>query len=415
LGRQCPDGKIRGVNLGGWLVLEEWMLPQLFDEFHQQYNGDIHDEWTLAENVPEPDYRSRMSRHWDEWISREELETLSDSGINYIRIPVGYWTWQVAPGEPFPKPILDDTDTLGALYYLKRLLVWLDQLGMKANIDLHGAPGSQNGFDNSGRAGEANWVKEGQVERTKEVLRMISVTVRGWVEEGVISETTIYTWCVLNEPAGWQTEIWDACKDDYYPASYNVIRELWPQTTNVNIQQAFRAGYEFDNLMVAHEFENVSVDMHTYQCFGDFWNAVHNDDAGKGLHYDVSCAYAYEVRDRYHWIFSGEWSLGNGGPWDWTDPTYVEFLRLWLLAQMDAYEYSEKGAGWFFWSAKIQGDSSKEWNYLSLLENGVAPADLCSRETFCILEEDQQGNLISTSYNATMAKDSFQKNENVLI
>ena len=38
-GRQCPDGKIRGVNLGGWLVLEEWMLPQLFEEFHQQYNG----------------------------------------------------------------------------------------------------------------------------------------------------------------------------------------------------------------------------------------------------------------------------------------------------------------------------------------------------------------------------------------
>ena len=42
------------------------------------------------------------------------------------------------------------------------------------------------------------------MERTKEVLRMISVTVRGWVEEGVISETTIYTWCVLNEPAGWE-------------------------------------------------------------------------------------------------------------------------------------------------------------------------------------------------------------------
>ena len=33
-------------------------------------------------------------------------------------------------------------------------------------------------FDNSGRAGEANWVKEGQVDRTKEVLRMISTTVR---------------------------------------------------------------------------------------------------------------------------------------------------------------------------------------------------------------------------------------------
>ena len=78
---------------------------------------------------------------------REELETLSNSGINYVRIPVGYWTWQVEPEEPFPAPILDDSDSSGALFYLKRLLVWLDQLGMKANIDLHGAPGSQNGFE----------------------------------------------------------------------------------------------------------------------------------------------------------------------------------------------------------------------------------------------------------------------------
>ena len=78
---------------------------------------------------------------------REELETLSNSGINYVRIPVGYWTWQVEPEEPFPTPILDDSDSSGALFYLKRLLVWLDQLGMKANIDLHGAPGSQNGFE----------------------------------------------------------------------------------------------------------------------------------------------------------------------------------------------------------------------------------------------------------------------------
>ena len=37
------------------------------------------------------------------------------------------------------------------------------------------------------------------------------------------------------------------------------------------------------------------VDMHTYQCFGPFWNAVHNDDAGKDLHYLASCAYAYTV------------------------------------------------------------------------------------------------------------------------
>merc|ERR1712037_938276 len=65
---------------------------------------------------------------------------------------------------------------------------------------------------------------------------------------------------------------------------------------------------------------------------------------------------------------------------------------------------------WMPMSTPRKGESSKEWNYLSLLEHVVAPADLCSRETFCIPEEDEQGNLLSTSYNATMAKASFQEN-----
>ena len=91
------------------------------------------------------------------FLFREELETLSNSGINYVRIPVGYWTWQVEPEEPFPAPILDDSDSSGALFYLKRLLVWLDQLGMKANIDLHGAPGSQNGFEIRQKAKLPSW------------------------------------------------------------------------------------------------------------------------------------------------------------------------------------------------------------------------------------------------------------------
>ena len=103
----------------------------------------------------------QWARSWPQllffFLFREELETLSNSGINYVRIPVGYWTWQVEPEEPFPAPILDDSDSSGALFYLKRLLVWLDQLGTKANIDLHGAPGSQNGFAIRQKAKLPSW------------------------------------------------------------------------------------------------------------------------------------------------------------------------------------------------------------------------------------------------------------------
>jgi hypothetical protein len=46
-----------------------------------------------------------------------------------------------------------------------------------------------------------------------------------------------------------------------------------------------------------------------------------------GAHYDASCGYALDVADRKHWTFSGEWSLGNAGPWDWNNPDYTNFLR----------------------------------------------------------------------------------------
>ena len=28
----CSDGKVRGVNLGGWFVMERWITPKLFEE-----------------------------------------------------------------------------------------------------------------------------------------------------------------------------------------------------------------------------------------------------------------------------------------------------------------------------------------------------------------------------------------------
>jgi hypothetical protein len=32
----------------------------------------------------------------------------------------------------------------------------------------------------------------------------------------------------LNEPAGWLDDIWLACRDDYYPNGYGIVREAFP-------------------------------------------------------------------------------------------------------------------------------------------------------------------------------------------
>ena len=73
-----------------------------------------------------------------------------------MRIPVGFWMFKAGPNDPFPKPQVKDSD--GRRYYLKRLVQWADEIGLRVILDLHGAPGSQNGMDHSGRRGEVNFL-----------------------------------------------------------------------------------------------------------------------------------------------------------------------------------------------------------------------------------------------------------------
>lgn len=57
--------------------------------------------------------------------------------LNHVRIPIGYWAFEVGPGEPFIQ---------GQLPYLEKAVQWAGNYGLKVIVDLHGAPGSQNGF-----------------------------------------------------------------------------------------------------------------------------------------------------------------------------------------------------------------------------------------------------------------------------
>jgi hypothetical protein len=52
----------------------------------------------------------------------------SYAGISHVRIPVAYWYWDVADDEPFPAPNLNDNDPYSPLFYLKRMLGWLQVL-----------------------------------------------------------------------------------------------------------------------------------------------------------------------------------------------------------------------------------------------------------------------------------------------
>ena len=47
----CDDDLIRGVNLGGWLLLEPWITPVFFQEVNVgELEDQVVDEWTYGQS-----------------------------------------------------------------------------------------------------------------------------------------------------------------------------------------------------------------------------------------------------------------------------------------------------------------------------------------------------------------------------
>lgn len=66
----------------------------------------------------------------------------------------------------------------GAAPYLDKAIAWARQTNLKVHIDLHGAPGSQNGFDNSGHRirtpDNLGWTQGDTVKQTLKVIEKIA-------------------------------------------------------------------------------------------------------------------------------------------------------------------------------------------------------------------------------------------------
>ena len=81
--------RVRGVNLGSWLVLESWMAGRPWDENgcdKGKDGGSYRLEKCLGNKA-----KTVMEKHWSSWITESDFVEMSKHGINVARIPVGWW------------------------------------------------------------------------------------------------------------------------------------------------------------------------------------------------------------------------------------------------------------------------------------------------------------------------------------
>lgn len=173
--------KIKGVNLGNWLVLEKWMSPNLYD------GTTAADEYYLPRQLPKEVYEARIRTHRAEFVSERDFARMKAIGLNTVRIPVPYFIF--GDREPF----------IGCIDELDKAFVWAEKYGLKILVDLHTTPMSQNGYDNGGISGVCKWAQlPEEVDFVLDVLEKLAE--RYGHRKGLLGITP------LNEPVS--EEIW---------------------------------------------------------------------------------------------------------------------------------------------------------------------------------------------------------------
>ena len=143
-GFQIVDGdkavQLRGVNLGGWMLIEDYMI------------GLPWTEWKIREQfrrvLGEESYSAFFSAYMESYIAEADIAFIAKKGFNFVRVPFNYRHFEsdLAPGQ-----WLEDgfrrLDT--AVRLCRKYNLWV-------LLDLHAAPGAQARDQNAGSAyGEA--------------------------------------------------------------------------------------------------------------------------------------------------------------------------------------------------------------------------------------------------------------------
>lgn len=268
------DEPLRGVNLGGWLVLERWITPSLFK------GKDAMDEYAYCQQASKADLK-RLKNFRDCWITRDDFIWLAEQGVQAVRLPIGYWIF----GEkPYAKTV----------QYVDKAFEWAEEAGLKIVLNVHGVVGSQNGKFHSGKAGAIGWPSEDPNHDM--TLRVIEKLAKRYGKSPSLLGISL-----LNEPS---PEIPKEFVLSYYQQAYKIIRAICGDDVWMIYSQGFRTRKWRKALS---GYKNVCIDYHHYQNFRiiDRWLLARVQVWRARLQLPLKLWWL----SRHHPVVIGEWSL----------------------------------------------------------------------------------------------------------
>ncbi len=324
-----------GLNLGGWLVVEKWMTPNLFKGLTAA------NEYELSQDA---EGRQRLQAHRRSFITEADFKWMAKEGIEIIRLPFGHGVFGHAK------------HYIGAIDQIDWAIKMANKYHIKVLLDMHAAPGAQNEFQHSGsgqRRKGNKWLKNKvHQNQTINILELIAKRYR--------HEPCVWGIQLLNEPSLGFLGLRLAW---LYRRAYRALVNVARPGTCIIFSDAYAPPLLTNTfwLMAQRDFP-VVMDSHFYQCFGA---------RTKHRSFERQLAIA-KARSKWirllSWqqpIIVGEWSAVL------PIPTDAQATNDYVIAQLQGFKHAEAV---FYWNYKTEGPG--RWNYREQRETGRIKACL---------------------------------------
>lgn len=225
--------QLKGTNLGGYLLQEDWMSPLgAVDEYAART--------TLINRFGVATTDSLYASYEDSWIQSSDFDNLKSYGLNLVRLPI-YW-----------ENVMNRDGTMKANPWTK--IDWVvsqcASRGIYVLLDLHGVPGGDDGWQSGGRSENLLWSNSTYQTWTVNLWKAMATHYRG--------NPTICGYDLLNEPVSNNSTITNSV---FYNTLYQAVRSVDPD--HIIFVEAF---YDFNYIASpsTYGWTNVVYETHHY-------------------------------------------------------------------------------------------------------------------------------------------------------
>ena len=339
--------QLKGINAGQLLLQEGWMSPFALESLKNEDGSYVTDadgnlqypEFSEEQfrsglkanpNLVDYDLEELMGHYYSCFFTEEDFRIIKEElGLNTIRLPFYYLN------------ILNEDLSLKeeaeAFAYLDWFLEQAAENELYVVLDLHGAPGSQNGYEHSGAAEriEDFWNNQQNRDATVALWRAVS---RHYTVTRPDLGAWIASYDLLNEPTyGYKGVTTRECWD-FFDALYKAIRaegdahvitmgSCWDFS---NLPDP--ADYGWENVQYEYHWYNWKHDILPYELFHGY-----QDLSNIGRDYDVPVLIGeftcFEDRDAW----ARELALYDERNYNWTIWNYKTTVTGWWTSSWGVY------------------------------------------------------------------------------